>query len=61
MKRVLCNATVDRADDGIRVTVNGIGDHTGITKTYGFPPEETEDSAAMEAIRRFVADNGGDA
>ena len=62
MKRVLCNATIYRGDGmKIMATVTGTGDHTGITKTYEFPPEETDDSAAMEAIRRFVAENGGDA
>lgn len=61
MKRVLCNATASRGDGmKIMITVTGTGDHTGITKTYEFPPEETEDSAAMESIRRFVSENGGD-
>lgn len=61
MKRVLCNATIYRGEAmKIMVTVTGTGDHTGITKTYEYPSEETEDSAAMEAIRRFVAENGGD-
>jgi hypothetical protein len=60
MKRVLCNATVDRTDENIVVTVVGSGDDTGKTSSYLFPPEETEDSAAMESIRRFVSENGGD-
>lgn len=61
MKRVLCNATLNRGDEmKIVVTVTGTGDHTGITKTYEYPSEETEDSAAMESIRKFVVENGGD-
>lgn len=62
MKRVLCNATVHRAVDreAIVVTVTGVGDHTGLSATYEFPLVETEDSAAMESIRRFTAENGGD-
>ena len=60
MKRVLCNATVDTDVDAVVVTVVGAGDHSGVTETYRFPLTETEDSAAMESVRRFVAANGGD-
>lgn len=42
------------------MTVTGVGDHSGQTKSYTFPLTETDDSAAMESIRRFVAENGGD-
>ncbi len=59
MKRVLCNATVDRTDDHILVTVIGVEESTGLSATYEFPLDETDDSAAMESIRRFTNENGG--
>lgn len=61
MKRVLCNATVYRGEEmKVMVTVTGVGDHTGLSSTYEFPSTETDDSAAMESIRKFVVENGGD-
>lgn len=61
MKRVLCNAYATRGE-GMKlvVTVTGTGDHTGKSATYEYPEAENEDSAAMESIRRFVVENGGD-
>lgn len=66
MKRVLCNAVVDSLglDDGgqhhgWRVVVTGTGDHSGQSRVYEIR-EETQDDAAMEGIRRFVEEHGGD-
>ena len=47
--RVLCNAVID---DEV-VTVVGVGQHSGITRTYEIDGED-ETAMAMEGIRRFV-------
>jgi hypothetical protein len=47
--RVLCNAVID----GNAVTVVGVGQHSGITRTYEIDGED-ETAMAMEGIRRFV-------
>lgn len=47
--RVLCNAVID----GNVVTVTGVGQHSGITRTYEIDGED-ETAMAMEGIRRFV-------
>ena len=61
MKRVLCDATVDRVGpDEYQVTVTGAGDHVGNVKVYTIR-KKTEDNAAREGISRFVAEMGGDA
>jgi hypothetical protein len=61
MKRVLCDATVDRlGPKEFQVTVQGRGDHEGQFRVYTVK-KLTEDYAAREGIRRFVADMGGDA
>ena len=65
MKRVLCNATVDSLGmdaggqtRGWRVVVTGVGDHSGQSRVYEIK-DETEGDAAMEGIRRFVDELGG--
>lgn len=61
MKRVLCDAIVDwLGPDEYQVTVSGAGDHAGNVKVYTIK-KKTEDNAAREGIRRFVAEMGGDA
>jgi hypothetical protein len=60
MKRVLCDATVDRLPTGgFQVTVQGRGDHEGNVRVYGIR-KPSEDSAAREGISRFVTEMGGD-
>jgi hypothetical protein len=55
--RVLCNAVID----GNAVTVVGVGQHSGITRTYEIDGED-ETAMAMEGIRRFVEEfQNGDA
>lgn len=61
MKRVLCDATVDRLGPRrFQVTVTGVGDHAGNVKVYTVTAT-TEDVAAREGIKRFVREMGGDA
>lgn len=50
--RVLCNAVID----GNVVTVVGVGQHSGITRTYEIDGED-ETAMAMEGIRRFVEEH----
>lgn len=66
MKRVLCDAVVDRVgeDNGGQfasylVTVDGRMDHAGKQRVYALNAE-TEDEAAKTGIRRFVEEMGGD-
>lgn len=66
MKRVLCRVTVDPVETRPRgslplwkVSATGSGDHEGITAEYQIESKE-EGDAAMEGIRRFVLENGGD-
>jgi len=61
MKKVLCSAVIERVGDEppykrYRVAVRGAGDHEGITRNY-IIVGGTEDAAAMESIRRFVAEH----
>jgi hypothetical protein len=62
MKRVLCDATIDRCETGslvVTVTVTGRGEHEGIVRVYdAWNPND--DDAAREGIRRFVKELGGD-
>lgn len=61
MKRVLCDATVDRlGPKRFQVTVQGRGDHEGNVKVYTLE-KPNEDSAARAGIDRFVLEMGGDA
>jgi hypothetical protein len=61
MKRVLCDATVDRiGPNQFQVTVQGREGHEGNFRVYTIK-KQTEDSAAREGISRFVAEMGGDA
>lgn len=61
MRRVLCDATVDRlGPKEFQVTVEGRADHAGNVKVYRIL-KHSEDNAAREGIRRFVAEMGGDA
>lgn len=60
MKRVLCNATVERNHIDIKVNVTGTGDHAGKVAEYRVPLFKTDDDAAMESIRKFVSEHGGD-
>jgi len=53
--RVLCNAVID----GEVVTVTGVGQHSGITRTYEVKGED-ETAMAMEGIRRFVEEHQND-
>ena len=53
--RVLCNAVID----GNTVTVVGVGQHSGITRTYKIDGED-ETAMAMEGIRRFVEEHQND-
>jgi hypothetical protein len=60
MKRVLCNAIVDRCEIGsFTVTVSGRDDHAGIVRVYTMR-KASEDAAAQEGMRRFVEEMGGD-
>jgi hypothetical protein len=62
MKRVLCDATVDRCETGslvVTVTVTGRGEHEGIVRDYTLW-HLTEDAAAREGIQKFVKELGGD-
>lgn len=61
MSRVLCNAYIESVtDDGkykeYTVVVSGVGDHDGIVHKYNITGGD-EDSAATEAIRRFVKEH----
>jgi len=62
MKRVLCDATVDRCVTGslvVTVTVTGRGEHEGIVRVYdAWTPND--DDAAREGIQKFVKELGGD-
>ncbi len=61
MKRVLCDATVDRlGPKRFQVTVTGVGEHAGTVKVYTVE-KTTEDVAAREGIKRFVREMGGEA
>ncbi len=61
MKRVLCDATVDRmGPKQFQVTVQGRGSHVGIFRVYTIK-KPSEDAAAREGIRLFVEEMGGDA
>lgn len=60
MKRVLCDAVVDKnMFGGFIVGVTGQGEHKGVDRSYVIN-RETEDEAAREGIRRFVEEMGGD-
>jgi hypothetical protein len=60
MKRVLCDAVVDRLDiGGFQVTVEGRGDHAGTVRVYTIKTI-TEDAAARDGIRRFVDEMEGE-
>ena len=61
MKRVLCSAVIDGVRDEPpykrhAVTVTGAGEHAGVRRKYSIVGG-TEDAAAMEGIRRFVAEH----
>lgn len=61
MKRVLCDATVDRlGPKTFQVTLQGRGDHEGNVKVYTVNAT-TEDVAARDGIKRFVREMDGDA
>jgi len=61
MKRVLCDATVDRLGPSqFQVTVQGQGDHEGIFRVYVIK-KMAEDNAARAGIDRFVAEMGENA
>lgn len=62
MKRVLCNATVDRCETGslvVTVTVTGKGEHEGIVRVYEVW-HPTDDAAAREGIQKFVEEMGAE-
>lgn len=61
MSRVLCSAVVNGVSDEppykrYTIVVTGAGDHDGIRRTYSIVGG-TEDAAAIEGIRRFVAEH----
>ena len=62
MKRVLCNATVDRCETGslvVTVTVTGKGEHEGIVRVYEVW-HPNDDTAAHESMQKFVEEIGGE-
>lgn len=61
MNKVLCSAVIEGVSDEApykryAVTVTGSGDHEGVKRKYSIVGG-TEDSAAMEGIRRFVTEH----